>query len=83
MNRLHNHAGKGFGVQVDVFGLQAFVAIAERGRFRVAAPHLNLSQSALNHHIQKLEDSLTTLLPRALRGFGEVGIATSNSQPSP
>jgi DNA-binding transcriptional LysR family regulator len=70
-------------VQVDVFGLQAFVAIAERGHFRVAAPHLNLSQSALNHRIKKLEDSLATLLSRALRRFGELGIATSNSQPSP
>ena len=35
-------------MRVDVLGLQAFVAIAERGSFRAAASHLNLSQTALS-----------------------------------
>lgn len=55
-------------MRIDVLGLQAFVAIAERGSFRVAASHLNLSQTALSHRIRKLEDSLATpLLARTTR----------------
>lgn len=55
-------------VRIDVLGLQAFVAIAERGSFRAAASHLNLSQTALSHRIRKLEDSLATpLLARTTR----------------
>lgn len=55
-------------MRIDVLGLQAFVAIAERGSFRAAASHLNLSQTALSHRIRKLEDSLDTpLLTRTTR----------------
>ena len=55
-------------MRIDVLGLQAFVAIAERGSFRAAASHLNLSQTALSHRIKKLEDSLSTpLLARTTR----------------
>ncbi len=49
-------------MRIDVLGLQAFVAIAERGSFRAAASHLNLSQTALSHRIRKLEESLSTIL---------------------
>jgi DNA-binding transcriptional LysR family regulator len=55
-------------MRVDVLGLQAFVSIAERGSFRAAASHLNLSQTALSHRIRKLEASLgTALLLRTTR----------------
>lgn len=55
-------------MRIDVLGLQAFVSIAERGSFRAAASHLNLSQTALSHRIRKLEESLSTqLLMRTTR----------------
>lgn len=55
-------------MRIDVLGLQAFVAIAERGSFRAAASHLNLSQTALSHRIRKLEESLSApLLLRTTR----------------
>ncbi|MBS7543450.1 LysR family transcriptional regulator [Ancylobacter oerskovii] len=55
-------------MRIDVLGLQAFVSIAERGSFRAAASHLNLSQTALSHRIRKLEESLSLqLLVRTTR----------------
>lgn len=55
-------------MRIDVLGLQAFVAIAERGSFRAAASHLNLSQTALSHRIRKLEENLAApLLLRTTR----------------
>lgn len=55
-------------MRVDFLGLEAFVAIAERGTFNSAAAHLNLSQTALSHRIRKLEDDLgTKLLSRSSR----------------
>lgn len=55
-------------MRIDVLGLQAFVAIAERGSFRAAASHLNLSQTALSHRIRKLEENLSApLLLRTTR----------------
>ncbi|MDW8397503.1 MAG: LysR family transcriptional regulator [Acetobacteraceae bacterium] len=44
--------------RTDFPGLEAFLAIAERGSFRAAAAHLNLSQTALSHRIRKLEANL-------------------------
>ena len=55
-------------MRVDFLGLQAFLAIAERGSFQRAAAHLNLSQTALSHRMKKLEDDLgVRLLSRTTR----------------
>lgn len=45
-------------LRIDFLGLEAFVAIAERGNFNRAAAHLNLSQTALSHRMKKLEEDL-------------------------
>lgn len=42
----------------DFLGLEAFVAIAERGSFNKAATHLGITQTALSHRMKKLEDYL-------------------------
>lgn len=44
--------------RMDFLGLQAFVAIADRGSFREAAQHLHLSHTAISHRIRKLEDEV-------------------------
>lgn len=55
-------------MRIDFMGLQAFVSIAERGSFKRAALHLNLSQTALSHRLRKLEEDLgTRLLTRTAR----------------
>jgi DNA-binding transcriptional LysR family regulator len=55
-------------MRIDFLGLNAFVAIAERGSFHLAAAHLNLSQTALSHRMRKLEDDLgLRLLQRTTR----------------
>ncbi|WP_342360805.1 LysR family transcriptional regulator [Terrarubrum flagellatum] len=55
-------------MRIDFLGLQAFLAIAQRGSFQQAAAHLNLSQTALSHRIRKLEDDLgVRLLSRTTR----------------
>jgi DNA-binding transcriptional LysR family regulator len=55
-------------VRIDFLGLHAFVAIAERGSFQLAAAHLNLSQTALSHRMRKLEEDLgVRLLARTTR----------------
>lgn len=55
-------------MRIDFLGLEAFVAIAERGSFNRAAAHLNLSQTALSHRMKKLEDDLgLKLLTRTTR----------------
>ncbi|MEO3387930.1 LysR substrate-binding domain-containing protein [Mesorhizobium sp. CAU 1741] len=56
-------------MRIDFLGIQAFAAIAERGSFRLAAAHLNLSQTALSHRIRKLEADLgAKLFSRAAHG---------------
>jgi DNA-binding transcriptional LysR family regulator len=55
-------------MRIDFLGLHAFLAIAERGSFQLAAAHLNLSQTALSHRMRKLEDDLgVRLLSRTTR----------------
>lgn len=43
-------------MRIDFLGLEAFLAIAERGSFNKAAAHLGITQTALSHRIKKLED---------------------------
>ena len=45
-------------INFDLQQLQAFVAVAERGSFRAAADHINLSAPALSRRIDKLETIL-------------------------
>jgi DNA-binding transcriptional LysR family regulator len=45
-------------VRIDFLGLQAFLSIAERGSFRKAAAHLNLSQTAISHRMRKFEEEV-------------------------
>lgn len=45
-------------MRIDFLGIEAFVSIADRGSFHLAAAHLNLSQTALSHRMKKLEDDL-------------------------
>lgn len=55
-------------VQIDLKGLEAFIAIADAGSFMGAAERLNLSQTALSHRIAKLEADLgVTLIARTSR----------------
>jgi DNA-binding transcriptional LysR family regulator len=42
----------------DFLGLEAFVAIAERGSFNKAAAHLGITQTALSHRMRKMEGYL-------------------------
>jgi DNA-binding transcriptional LysR family regulator len=45
-------------VRIDFLGLQAFLSVAERGSFRKAAVHLNLSQTAISHRMRKFEEEV-------------------------
>ncbi len=45
-------------IRPDFLGLEAFVAIAERGSFNKAAALLGITQTALSHRMRKLEDYL-------------------------
>lgn len=49
-------------MQIDFLGMQAFLAIVERGSFLQAAQSLNLSQTAVSHRMRKFEESLGTKL---------------------
>lgn len=52
----------------DFLGLEAFVAVAERGSFNRAAAHLGITQTALSHRIRKLEAYIgIALLSRTTR----------------
>lgn len=55
-------------MRLDFLGLEAFLAVAERGSFHRAAAHLGLTQTALSHRIRKFEDQLRVrLLTRTTR----------------
>lgn len=45
-------------MRLDLPGLEAFLAIAERGSFHAAATHLALSETALSHRLKKLEEAV-------------------------
>ncbi|HUI99231.1 MAG TPA: LysR family transcriptional regulator [Usitatibacter sp.] len=45
-------------MKLDVAGLQAFIAIAERGSFGRAAGSLHITQTGLTRRLQKLEEAL-------------------------
>jgi DNA-binding transcriptional LysR family regulator len=45
-------------MQFDLSGLEAFVAVVDRGGFGRAAQQLNKAQSAVSHQVRKLEEQL-------------------------
>ncbi len=45
-------------MKLDTLGLEAFVAIAEHGRFHKAADALHITQTALTRRLQNFEDLL-------------------------
>ncbi|MDE3176751.1 MAG: LysR family transcriptional regulator [Pseudomonadota bacterium] len=59
--RARELAGRPFA-NVTLKQLQAFVAVADLGRFNLAASHLNLTQSAVSVLIKELEGELKHLL---------------------
>jgi DNA-binding transcriptional LysR family regulator len=69
MNILHACArGLIMATRPDFLGLEAFVAVAERGNFHTAAAHLGVTQTALSHRMRKLESYLgVSLLHRTTR----------------
>jgi DNA-binding transcriptional LysR family regulator len=58
MNTIHTGERCEDHMRINYLGLQAFISIAERGSFRRAASHLNLSQTAVSHRMRKLEQEL-------------------------
>ena len=64
--------------RIDFLGLQAFLAIAERGSFQRAAAQLNLSQTALSHRMKKLEQDLGLKL--LLRTTRQVTLTEAGAQ---
>lgn len=68
-------------MRIDYLGFEAFVAIADCGSFKRAAAHLNVSQTALSHRIQKVEEDLgQQLLVRTTR---EVSLTSAGQQVLP
>ncbi|WP_323122081.1 LysR family transcriptional regulator [Burkholderia alba] len=55
-------------MKIDILGVQAFVAIADRGGFQAAADALSVTQTAITQRLRKLEDFLgVTLFERTTR----------------
>jgi DNA-binding transcriptional LysR family regulator len=46
------------GMDVDILGLEAFIAIAQHGRFHKAARALHITQTALTRRLQHFEEGL-------------------------
>src|SRR5258706_3092012 len=45
-------------MNIDILGLEAFLAIAQHGRFHKAARELHLTQTALTRRLQQFEEQL-------------------------
>ncbi|HLX01198.1 MAG TPA: LysR substrate-binding domain-containing protein [Trinickia sp.] len=57
-------------MKIDILGVQAFVAIADRGSFQNAADELHVTQTAITQRLRKLEDFLgVTLIERTTRSI--------------
>jgi DNA-binding transcriptional LysR family regulator len=62
-------------MKLDTLGVQAFVAIADQGRFRGAAETLHITQTALTRRLQNLEAFLgVKLVERTTRSVSLTGI---------
>jgi len=57
-------------MKIDILGVQAFVAIADKGSFQNAANSLHVTQTAITQRLRKLEDFLgVTLVERTTRSI--------------
>ncbi|MFP3248508.1 MAG: LysR family transcriptional regulator, partial [Paraburkholderia sp.] len=57
-------------MKIDTLGVQAFIAIADRGSFQSAANALHVTQTAITQRLRKLEDFLgVTLIERTTRSI--------------
>ena len=57
-------------MKIDILGVQAFVAIADKGSFQNAADTLHVTQTAITQRLRKLEDFLgVTLVERTTRSI--------------
>jgi DNA-binding transcriptional LysR family regulator len=62
-------------MKLDTLGVQAFIAIANRGSFRKAAESLHITQTALSRRLQNLEAFLgVKLVERTTRSLSLTGI---------
>ena len=60
-------------MKIDILGVQAFVAIADKGSFQNAAGTLHVTQTAITQRLRKLEDFLrVTLVERTTRSLRSV-----------
>ncbi|MFM0288132.1 LysR family transcriptional regulator [Paraburkholderia megapolitana] len=63
-------------MKIDTLGVQAFIAVADRGSFQGAADTLHVTQTAITQRLRKLEDFLgVTLIERTTRSIAltEIG----------
>jgi len=63
-------------MKIDILGVQAFIAIADRGSFQGAADALHVTQTAITLRLRKLEEFLgVTLIERTTRSIAltEIG----------
>ncbi len=65
-------------MRIDTLGVQAFVAIADRGSFQGAADSLHVTQTAITQRLRKLETFLgVTLIERTTRSMALTEIGRS------
>ncbi|MFM0310889.1 LysR substrate-binding domain-containing protein [Paraburkholderia sp. RL17-383-BIF-A] len=65
-------------MKIDTLGVQAFVAIADRGSFQSAADSLHVTQTAITQRLRKLETYLgVTLIERTTRSMALTKIGRS------